>query len=896
MRPRTQAAVKLGPFTAGVNRYAEEATRRNIASGLDVLGLGGDLLRRPALRSVATAAPHLLPCGACQVWADYSTPSTSEMADRVGALDIVDAIYVGSTGSGAETFDGIDFGLVALTVAGWTEHHSLEVSFYDSEAGAWTAVPWVLDETLGWDATGEYRCPLTKNGIISWHTAHLTNWGIANVVGATDGFWIRLRILDAAGAAVTFPGTGTLSAPGIRLLHRAPVNGLFPVRIEGQELMVIGSDRRARRGPEAGAMLGVKRRDADATATLRLTLDEGASFYDKITWVSWKRGGTSLGTGGGTLGTTNLLTKVTKEVYRDGAWVPFAWLANEFLGGIVKYVNGSGTATTTSLPGLTGLGPRQYEHCRVRCNAVVTGGLSVGDTREVYFNSATALSLYPALGAAPVDAGDIFEIRRPPGLVLLAPDGLLYEIEANGTEDITVSEQPFARDDAAVTVATFQGHHRILAEPRWVIDAGDRWSGEVDPISRRLLITNGGQMLETDGVVLRPFECDRTSALAFEIVGGLLEDEGQDLDPKVLAKSKLRSAPPEARFMVMYQNRVVVAGVRGRPFQVVWSMPGAANRVWPFAFSTELRDGIANPITGLRVLQDRLIAFTATSIHEALPPDSGGQMSFRPVAQGVGFVSHQAVVELETGSSVLMGVTTSGIAAWDGSEPRIILDAWDRVLDGGVNPKKIHLSTATTLPALGLAFFAVPSAGASVPDRILVVDYRTGAVWPWRAPYGVEALAVDYDVEGRARLLVGTSDGFISTLVWERLDDSAVVTGEAVFRAEQPGNGEEVELTRAFLTARGLGATDTLTVQVFGGSDLDRVLQSMPIYLDRGDPTFGVGTWAVASTWAARPWTTHQAPLRATRLHRFQLGVTGTALWAVRSGEVAWLPRGMRGR
>lgn len=892
MRPRTQADLRMGPFTDGVNRFPQEATRKNCVEAFDVIGFGGDIYRRPAMQSFATAAPHMLPAGACRVFAD-----AVELTDRAGNPEGVNVFYVGFTALSQEAFDGIEWSRLALTDRPWSDNFTLEVSYYDAEGAAWVVMPWVLDETIGWDTTGTYRCPLTVDGRISWHRQQLTGWGVANPVGGINGWWIRLRLIDSATDPASYQAPGAIEAPGIRIFQRASVNGLFPVRIEGQEMLVIGSCRRNRRGPEAGAMLGVKRQGPRPTGTLRLVVDEGGSVFGQITWTSWTRGGASLGTGGGTFGTASVITKVTQEVYQDGVWVPFEWVPNEFLGGVVAQAVGSALATTTSLPKV-GILAQQFEHCRLRCTAAVTGGLSAGDTREIVYNGTTTLTLYPALGAAPVNAGDTFEIRKPPCLVLASPDGLLYELEANDEETLTPSVQPFARDDAAVALASWQGHHRILAEPRWVMDAGTRWSGVVDAITRRLVLTNGGPLLESDGAVLRPFEVDFESALALQIVGALQEDEGTELDPARLAKAKLRSTPPEGRYVAAYQNRMVVAGLRGRPFDITWSMPGAANRVWPYAFTTTIRDSSNNPLTGIKVLHDRLVAFTASTIHEATVPDAGGQISFSPAAQGIGFVANEAVVELEAGASVLLGVTPTGLAAWDGSDPRIVLDTFERVLPGGVNPHALHLSVAAVLPAWGTAFFAVPAAGSAVPNRILAVDYRTGAVWPWRCPFGVEALAVDYDTLGRARLLIGTTDGFVQTLVWGRTEDGETVTGEMVTRPEQPGKGEDIEIVRGYMTARLLGFTDTIGVQVVGEDDVQRPRQDLALYVDRGDPTFGAAgeNWGTAQAWETRSWEERQIPVRATQMSRVALRVYGTAPWALRSLTLAWAPRGARSR
>lgn len=922
MSDRSHVPVPLGSMTGGVNRFTEEAAPNQCADALDVFVDDGDLRRRDAFVSAGSAPPHLLPAGAALVAVDGSL-----VADRRPDLANTEAVLVGC----AQPFDGID--LRFLTTDGVVgAHRSLRLSYWNGSDFA--EIAHHVDETR--DVVDGMLVPFQKAGRLYWHTdAFVVAWTEETIAGQS-AFWIQIEIVDEDGEAATIEASDmTVDEPGVRVFVFAPVNGLFPVRIENRAALVIGADRRDRAiaevyaagadhrqvgasGVERGAALGAKRRTDGETEIAHLIEDEGPGTFGEIAWPRPRRVvastgvSTNLGSSGLTYGTTDTLVKTLTELYNpdSGELVPYDWPADTWRGGKLSgsltpavtfsvsnvrvTASGSGLATESGF----------YRHCRIRVTTKGAGGTPLDEEREVVNYTAGATNVfevYPPWSVAP-DANNRFTVFAPHALALppsFAEVRSWGECFANEEDKITFSPTGHYTPSPAAWDG-WLGHFRIGRELRWSITAGRAWSAVVDVITGRLVCTNGESgLLEYDGTNLRVLEADYRTAQAKAYVGALADALGLDANMVATNPTAILSRwTPKGAFVAQHQTRLFVAGDPSFPYMVRWSAPGGLNNVWPLAYEDMIRDEEGDGIVGMIAFDEKLVVFTPTALHEAIGPDQNGRYSFAPLTRGLGFVGNQAVCVIRAleGAARLAGIAADGIYTWGSGEPVAILDRWDRLLDGGVNGDRLSRVVACSAPQASLALFAVPSRGSNVNDRILVLDYARGRWWVWSAPFGVSAMAVDYDGDGRERILFGTNDGFVMTLADAETDDGQSIDAFATSLPVTPFGGAEGALSGFTLSAKTMGSAETLSVAVLGGEDTGDPLAESTLVVDRGDAEWGSATWGT-SRWATRAWRTIRENVpNFTRDHTFQIRVSGAVRWVLGKIELLVRSRSRSGR
>lgn len=920
MADRQHIPVPLSAMTGGINRFTEEARPDQCADALDVFVDDGDLRRRDAFVSLGSGPPHLFPAGACFAAADEVLAPT-----RCPTINGTNQIHVGAV----SPFDGFDVRFLSIdAVTG--AHVRLRLSFWDG--GAWVELGHYVDETR--DNVDGFVMPFQKGGRVYWHTdTFVADWTQETIAGTT-AYWILVEIEDADGDLTTIAaGELIVEEPGVRAFVFAPVNGIFPTRIEGRVSIAVGGDRRERdvssawtgdedhralvaSGLERGAQLGTKREDDAETEIAVLLEDEGPGTYGEIAWPRPVRevGGveTSIGSAGLTYGAADALMKTRTELYNPDSrvLVPYDWPVDTWRGGALS---GSLTpvaafATTTVRVAASGSGlsatTGYYRHCRIRVTTKGAGGTPLDEEREVVAFTAGAtnvFSVYPAWSVAP-DTNNRFTIYAPHVLALPPTGGPVRgwgECFSNDQDKITLSPTGDYVTTPSVW-AGWLGHFRLGREIRWIADAAPAWSAVVDVITGRLLVTNGASgVLEYDGTSLRRLQADYRTAQARQYVGALADALGLDANTVAVNPTAILSRHvPQGAFIAQHQTRLFVAGDPSFPFVVRWSAPGGLNNVWPLAYEDMIRDQEGDGIVGMAGLDERLIVFTPTALHEAIGPDQNGRYSFAALTRGIGFVAHQAVCVIAgaDGPSRLAGISSDGIYAWAGGEPVPILDRWDRILEGGVNVDRLRFAVACAAPQASLALFAVPSRGSKTNDRVLVLDTMRGRWWVWSAPFGVSAMATDFDSDGRERILFGTNDGFLMTLADAETDDGEAINAHAITLPVQPFGGAEGGVSGVTFTARTLGATETVTLYVLGGEDEGEPLSEGAVSIDRGDATWGSGVWNTAK-WASSAWKTiRESVPHYTRAHMLQVKVSGAVRWVASKIEILVRPRSRSGR
>lgn len=914
---KTLPVVPVSRLVGGVNRFAMEAGPNQCQDAIDVINDDGDLRRRDAFVSVATAAPFPLPDNLCAVAyeSDGNYAELPHRAGNIGALG-VSRFFIGCR----EQFDGALWSICKFLSLGTSFRKTIAVEYWN---GAWTPLPFVLDSTFRISVGDQYGQSLAKTGTLSWHRSQLEGWSpltLGALTARSDYFWIRVTHIRADTGEPVAIGTECeleLLRPGVRAFLFAPVNGLFPVRIKGAERLIVGSDRRPPRGPERGAMIGEWLYRNSRTLPLHLwtkSFDGVLGTYEIPDHAvrganAWE----STGAGEEEYGDDNCVTvhgpipadangnPLPTDLIRDG-YVPDG-------GALQSIATGNGSTTTHArvlVADASEHPEHEYEGCLIRCTERTTGP-QIGETRQITRSfkedpSTWALEVYPPFSAAP-NTSNRFDIFMPSFGLRFEPqphDELYIPSKDDETRlqilgyELSDAAAPFA--PSADNYAELHGkpvHLDVLRELRHHVRAGRQWDGVVDPITEHGFFVNGDRLLEHDGNSLFVSLADYTSDRAKQLSGDLPDDVAE----AQFATSKLRADPPRgAKFIVTYKGSLVLSGFEDRPRDIVYSFPGD-NNIWPNGFVSKLFDASNLPITGMRVLYDRLVVFTAGAIFEGRHQDHG-QIGLGLIAQGIGFVSHHAVETVAiSGSAALVGPGPDGVYAYNGAEPVPIAGAedWEKLIEGGVNKELLDRSVATVLRQRNLYILAVARAGSSELDCLLVWDWVRKAWWVWSAPFGVSSLATKQSETGTEELFLGTNDGHIMVLRDAPTDDGKAIFGRAKSPAIQPFGGAEADFVALLFTAKALGKTQTMDIRVFV-DDEKKEIQAAPIPFTLGGASFGHSVFD-RERFAREGYKTARFGVRnGTRGHQVQYEVSGTARFRLRQAEIEAVPRSNRGR
>jgi len=914
--PKGTPSIPLSRGYGGLNRFDRQASEHQIVHGLDVFEDDGDLRRRDAFHAIATGPPFLLPAGKTMVWLNSSAKYDREFtvaAASVGAYSTL-RVYC------LEPFDGIDWRHVVSAPTLPSRSSFLRVRYWNGSA--WTEIPHVVDSTLtrqtGADGKNWFQS-LCKDGRISWHKNQLTGW---TTITQDSLAWyavelsFRAQVTGTVGeTAQSLSGTGSLqlAAPGPRAFVLEPIKSIFPVQLRGgRSVIVVASDRAEPEGVELGAQLGVYKGSYWDTQILHLLADEGAGVNGVVTWPQNRQtstwpdpyppgGGWANIGGGGTEGTADRLTKNQLDPLATNY---YEWREDQFLGGrilqdVAPYSGIVQSATTRRGEFVFGvddtlgalLQAEEWRNCRLLCIAKGAGGTPVGEWREILDlapDSANKflLKYHEHFSIAP-DTDNFFDVYRPPCMVRLLESDWDYEVQDTIAPDKIQLQG--GRDFAADMQAADNERPVVFElgrELRWMMRAAAQWSGAMDQTTRKLLLTNGANILSYDGIRLRPLRATSSAASARvqAWVGSVPDQDRGALQPHELAGSMLRARPPQGRFVVDYMGRTVVLGLPDRPRGIAYSAPTPDNDIWPLAYTTQIggSDQSSDPITGAAILGTRLVVYTSTAIHVSDPPDDAGRLAFFPVVTGVGFVSHRAVAKIA--ASALIGVTPDGIAIFDGQGMTALVGDWFTLFEHGINTHRLEHAAAAVSLHRSEFYAAIPAAGDKDPERLLVLNYATRKAWLWRSPWGgITEIARDYDEHGNERMLFGTWDGHLAIMRAADTDDGDTITGIARTPSVAPAETATTEPVAIVATVRDMGPQN-LTFRLFINSDKAWHDGAKPF--DEGAPRFDAGVFGTAA-WGAGKWATRKIPVKAHAMgEAFQVEIEGTGQWRLRTWEM----------
>jgi len=721
----------------------------------------------------------------------------------------------------------------------------------------------------------------------------------------------------------------------------------------GRSFLLVGNDRHPARGKEHGSQLGSVQSDSGETQVLFLSdgtaarADEGSCLSETVTPPQWRKWtGTLLtdssnpntpqgsasftvtGSAPSAVGSANVITrlvppvdarlKVNNEIISKEN---YEWFEDQFRGGEVMpavspevspIVNDSTTqrgSFTIDVSGATfGAFVARYkdgdfEGHRLRCvvDAVVGGGevSNLGQEREIYeatlASDVLTLKYHDEFHSTPQQA-DSFTVVRPHARMRFRNKPREYEVNSNTESTLTVTninaasegERPYEPlFEAGVRSGFF--HFDIGRELRWTRKSGEFWSSTYDPVTQKLLLTNGESgILEYDGQVLRVLKAtdDHTNQRVLEIIGALSGVDADGLSPAEIAGNKLRGTPPLGKFVVNFRDRIFVANTPEDQRQFQYSAPGLKyNDIWPYGYSDIIRDPYNDAISGMAVLGTNLFVFTPSAIHRSFDTGIQGKIGCTPVVMGLGFLSHRGVADF--GGMLLAGPTADGVYGFDGQSIRPLLDSWERVLDGGVNSRRLSQSVSASSLHKTELFMAVPSAGSQVLDKILVFNWTTGKWWVWSAPWGgISSITRQTTPFGEERILFGTNDGHIAVLRSADTDDGDTITGRALSPLVQPALTATVAPTAITLMAEESGSS--LTVNTYLNH---RPVWSSPAVSFTGDSavldTSKLYDSSNSSEYGGKRVVTKKIDMKSfARTEGFQYEISGTGRWRVKSAEL----------
>lgn len=838
----------------------------------------------------------------------------------------------------------------AINVASYPQIRFVTSDWSDSsspaaDTGLYESAPWVGDTTDDRSDTKAYYQSLMQSGHIWWHkNSQPSDWDTKRTVDGVSAYWIIVDSFsskaysDTAYAARFSPRAGQSLAPGIRCFKLNPVNALVTTKNRGASRYLVATQSRETRGQETGGpQLGAIYSPAYPTYYVGLEKDEGSAFqgtYDTSGWTDTGWTGGSIGPG------TDLVEK------RDQS---YDWM-NSIVSGSVRTHRGSwgypvlmtgiqttGTPTTTSFtfptdlatnPNLRGSGvPKdtEFEDCVCVCTATGTGGPTAGRANRIKTCTVSGddvtLTFAAAWDNTPA-ADSVFMIFGIGHRCALYYDA--YNDSADDLSGTTVGQRQtwyeISHTDATSAHqlqiapggpdANFIGDRMdpdnysgkdgpvffsVVRESRYELPENISFDSTFDEVTRDYIFAFGDYYLQRfDGKVMKKLQAlsDPNDLVVQNWTGFITEQfAGEIDDPGFQKNAFLRSEPPKGKYVQAFANRIFVAGIPGDPSRVVYSAPGAYNDLWPKGYESLVRDPLGSPITGMDVLNNELVVYTNNSVYAAQAPNQDGYFNLQPRSQGLGFVNHNVVQRaVFGGSAVLIGANADGIYAYTGAEPIIILDEWDRLLEGGINQATMGRSCAAISYYENCYYIAVPGQNSEYPNRLIRYCWTDKTFYVFTAPFGgITAIETDRDESGNEFLVFGHEDGTISTFIDNWTDDGETITGYARTPIIKAG-GNVISPSGYMVTVRDMGEdvvqTDNhLTFKEF----LDQ---------DEGNETtvhtgaFSGGSAAVSSMEidtdkvAGRKNVTRKIMSKSgTRAREVQLQIEGVGRWRLRNLE-----------
>lgn len=914
---------ELSRMTDGINRFDRQAGANQCVDGIDVYEDDGDLRRRDAFRAISCSNPFVFQ--RAEFFMEYDDgSSTFYWEDVIGE---VVAPFGGSSATlrlhALRKFDGflVDVGFSFLSFS-QDGNKRLVIRYWNGSS--YVSLPRVVDTTVRREASGanRYSIPLSNPGQVSWHRDDVADWATQTVDTQTV-YSIEINVEEpTTGSEPSEQGSISLSNVTINNILKPftlePINGIATADFRsGGSFILIGSDRRTPLGVEHGANMGLIQNDRRNVRSVDLTVDEGAGVYDQVTFPgiyeatepdAWPGGGgwVDSGSGDGVVGTSQRFTKTQLD---PDASNYNEWRDGQFSGGVLA-------ASLTTVSSISFDGTRQFAEFRItvpitigaelrdgewyglilRVTDAGSSSLSVGDEAEIAvmeaFNPTLVFVRAAPFTVAPT-SDTVFELRRKHHILQnettydeqeVAPtENDQYDVYATILNTFSPDKLELSDVAGGVIIPNEFQEFAIKSRLQWSVHSGEEWDFVHDPTTGNMLMLNGGNVFSFDGERLRSLSAvsDANNARVQEWIGGLPDQIREQLQARTLAGSKLRSAPPRGKFIIDYFGRTVIANLDSSPYQIAYSAPAPDNDIWPLLYTTSIRgDGENDEITGIKVVNRNLCVFTPTAIYMAPMADDTGVLYFQLISTAVGFLSNRGVANIGTGS--LIGPTADGIYALSDATPTPILDRWDRLIEGGVNERRMNGAVGAVSLHRNEYYLAVPSRGSTQNDRLIVYNYATNKIWLWTAPFGgITAISRRLSRYGEEEMLFGTYDGHLCVMVKADTDDGDTITGRAKTPKMQPVGSAQLKPVSVRVVAEEIVQ---LTVRTFLDNRPSHQSVDEAFAMDGslyGTDLFGTGKFA------GQPLVGRTMPLRhGTNCMAIQAEVEGTGQWRLRSIEV----------
>lgn len=914
--------IPLPGWNRGINALDQAATEGQVAAASNVHAINGGLERRAAAMPIGTAPPLERPATATFVVEEEPGGFQTDFTGGRIPFFLSDQryLYVGA----AQQFGGLYWGVVNDNDTVISQLKELHVEYWDGDSWEET---WRFDTTRspGNRDANQYVAPLVRSGVIGLKPEFMTSWATSTIMGHL-GYWIRLSVrrVDTGALVNLCEDVGlTLLNPGIRVVDLCPVNGLFAGHVMGgEELLLVGGDRAPRRSSavELGAALG--RITPRWTEQSLLVSDEGGGQFGQLAWPVFRYAPND-GASHVPSTYTALPAKASPNVGTNGRLTKglqtYNWRTNQFSGSILwSDLYPIGTVALDIIAVQLESGDHDFEHCFLECTTS-GGGATAGDRFMITDSteqpgSQTWLQFYPPL-PTPVGAGARFRIMAPPAMCrIIEYDDREWGIIANTNHDVTLDNMPwwYTLPPAATVEATWEiGNHL-----RWVMSSGRAWCFAVDPATQQALCSNGGKLLMHDGERLRLVRADDSSDAALFAAGLVREEEASGVSALVLPKTALRPEPPDGEFMMVWNNRIIIAGLPSRPNDIVYSEGGPLggyNNVWPVVNQIVIRDSNNLPVRGMFSFAGVLHVFTPRSIHSIEEVQFGDRLVLRATQRvsGLGFVSHHGIAHVPTeAGEAILGLNTDGLYSIQqiGAQPVPLIADWAQI--GGVNTTKLADSRAAVARTLGLAFFTYCPEGSDRPTGLLVYDFANGAFWPWAFPFGITSLAIRTSFDGEEELLLGCDDGYVRTLVdFDRDDGVHDIVGLVKTAPFRPFGDNEASPVGVMVTGQSGGgnyADQNLAVRLFSNRDgVPSAEATSPHYDFTTTPLeadFAAAVWGPtdpdASMFSSRRMLTRRYdPEEAgARGHTIQVQISGSWRFNLQAAELLAVKEGVQGK
>lgn len=953
--------IQLSKLIGGVHSQEAEARGEiklspdRCLSALNVEEKDGYLKRRPAFHSIAHGPHFNFPAG--QVVVYYGATTSYDRTISLAGSSITSGyyIYVGCD----NVFDGIEIPELSITTTGFTSHGYLKVEWAFDES-TWETMEGVVDFTRGRCVNGSdvWIHTLTQPGTIAWHGIHNdpetytggVSWGATTPSGLpASKYWVRLSIVDGAGTAKAFGSSDTLTIPqpGVHCFQLEPVTAIISgASSTGKSALFFGADRNTIRGSELGAGLSAWTTISQSPKLAFKVEDWGAGLWHDHPTLTWMR----------YTGLTLLSARrvwpddFTDALVTEADWLNYtadspslpaanddnnrlirsdkggypAWLSDasldaagprpstQFRGGYIysdlypTSVTSNDTVTTNRCTMVfnptVSMSANQLEHCFIRVSAAGSSAVAVGEESQILSNTTSQVVCYPAFSAAP-ETDTKFIIYKPHCKVQYGAGervsdylyyNFKYHLQFNPGSNTT---WPF---NWAQRTAGWC-HFYVGREFNWSVARGGFWNSVYDPITNKHIFTNGRSgLLYWDGVRFNQLEAltDPTSARVQQYLttAGAFDDPAESENKtNTLSETALKFAPPSGQFIATFSSKVVVAHER----LVSWSV-SYANRIWPNKYEQNINDPYGNMITGMDVLGNAIVIYTPTSVFASPPPDQAGMLNFQIQVTGMGFTSQRATQKLYMNNApALLGPTADGVRIYSPGASTLtpVLEDWNQVLPEGVNLGLLHKCVGAVSKFENRYYLAVPRAGQTKLDTILVWDLSTRAWWVWRFPgEGIASIGREYDVTGNERILFGGVDGMISVLSEQDNDFGRDDTNSSIpWHATSPVlhfRGTTLAPTSMLLRCTD-GDDFSVSTYINSRASAD---DTAAIDIDDGSSVYGTGVYNTATYSDEGEVTTKLNLATGTRCTSFQYKLHGTKRFTFKGAELLASPKGQRGK